>query len=166
MYYFAYGSNMCTGRLRGRVPSAKPLFVLPLYGYRLRFHKRSSDRSGKADAEFTGNQADVVWDVVFEIDAHEKSNLDQAEGLGHGYDEKEINLKDCNNQNYKIWLYLASDSHKNAALKPYGWYLRFVIEGAKQHALPGNYIALLEQVQSVEDQNRGREARERSIRCR
>lgn len=100
MYYFAYGSNMCTGRLRCRVPSAKPLFVSPLYGYRLRFHKRSSDRSGKADAEFTGNQADVVWGVVFEIDGHEKSNLDQAEGLGRGYDEKEINLKDCNNQNY------------------------------------------------------------------
>lgn len=156
---------MCTGRLRRRVPSANAVSLAPLPAHWLRFHKRSLDGSGKADAEYTGNQVDVVWGVVFEIDANEKARLDDAEGLGQGYEEKKIELKGCNGQDYTAWLYFASNSHKDPGLRPYGWYLRFVIEGAKQHTLPGNYIALLEQLQSVEDQNRNREARERSIRC-
>ena len=33
-------------------------------------------------------------------------------------------------------MYFASRSHKDANLRPYSWYLRFVVEGAKQHGLP------------------------------
>ena len=47
MLYFAYGSNMCTGRLRQRVPSAAPVRIAKLLNRSLRFHKRSDDRSGK-----------------------------------------------------------------------------------------------------------------------
>ena len=59
MLYFAYGSNMCAGRLRGRVPSAVPVRVARLLNHSLRFHKRSDkDGSGKADACFTGEPED------------------------------------------------------------------------------------------------------------
>jgi gamma-glutamylcyclotransferase len=166
LYYFAYGSNMCTGRLRLRVPSAKPIFVTQLSGHVLRFHKRSTDGSGKADSEFTGSPEDFVWGVVFEIDSGQKPDLDRAEGLGRGYEEKQIILKDCTDQSYRAWMYFASESHKNAALRPYSWYLRFVVEGAKQHGLPSDYIALLEHAESAEDRDAVRDAGERSISCR
>jgi gamma-glutamylcyclotransferase (GGCT)/AIG2-like uncharacterized protein YtfP len=165
LYYFAYGSNMCTGQLRRRVPSGKPVFVARLQAHRLRFHKKSTDGSGKADAEYTGNHADLVWGVVFEIESDQKPDLDRAEGLGQGYEEKQITPKDCADQSYQAWMYFASESHKTAGLRPYSWYLRFVVEGAKQHALPPDYLAFLAQVESVEDQDRVRDARERVIAC-
>jgi integrase len=61
MLYFAYGSNMCTGRLRQRVPSANPVRVAKLLNHAFRFHKRSGDLSGKCDAYFTGETTDVIW---------------------------------------------------------------------------------------------------------
>ena len=166
LYYFAYGSNMCTGRLRARVSSARPLFVAQLRGHTLKFHKRSEkDRSAKADAECTGRETDVVWGVVFEIDAAQKQRLDEAEGLGRGYEEKAISLKDCTEQSYEASMYFASPAYKDADLKPYSWYLRFVVEGAKQHALPHDYVEWLEHVESSEDLDRARDARERAISC-
>lgn len=166
LYYFAYGSNMCTGRLRERVPSARPVFVTQLRGHTLKFQKRSKkDGSAKADAEHTGRASDVVWGVVFEIDAAQKQRLDEAEGLGRGYEEKSINLKDCTGQTYEASMYFASPTYKDADLKPYSWYLRFVVEGAKQHGLPSDYVESLERVESSEDRDRARDARERAISC-
>ena len=38
MLYFAYGSNMCAGRLVRRVPSAREVGVARLSNHALRFH--------------------------------------------------------------------------------------------------------------------------------
>jgi gamma-glutamylcyclotransferase len=85
MLYFAYGSNMCTARLRARVPSARPIAAACLENHRFAFHKISDDDSGKGDAFYTGEPADFVWGVVFDIDEGEKPRLDRHEGLGFGY---------------------------------------------------------------------------------
>jgi len=156
---------MCTGRLRTRVPSARPMFVAQLTHHIVRFHKRSTDGSAKADAEYTGLGANVVWGVVFEIDAAQKQRLDLAEGLGRGYEEKSISLKDSTGQMYEASMYLAAQAYKDADLRPYSWYLRFVVEGAKQHGLPPDYVGLLERVESIGDQDGARDARERAIVC-
>lgn len=166
MKYFAYGSNMCTARLRGRVPSAGALFVASLSGHKLKFHKLSRrDRSAKADAEHTGDAADTVWGVVFGLEEHEKPNLDAAEGLNSGYEEKEIIMKDGRGQEHEAVMYFASEPFKRSDLRPYSWYLRFVIEGARQHGLPPDYIALLEKTVSIEDPDGGRDAENRRISC-
>src|SRR5207248_632051 len=74
--YFAYGSNMLTKRLRERVPSARFSAVTPLSKHVLRFHKlsegKAGSQSGKCNAYFTGNEQDVVYGVVFDIDRNEK----------------------------------------------------------------------------------------------
>jgi hypothetical protein len=108
----------------------------------------------------------VVWGVIFEIDAAQKQRLDEAEGLGRGYEEKSISLKDCTEQAYESSMYFASSTYKDANLRPYSWYLRFVVEGAKQHGLPPEYVVSLERVESTEDQDRARDARERAISCK
>ena len=107
MFYLAYGSNLCTGRLRRRVPSARPLFVTKLDGHKLKFHKRSVDGTGKADAFETGQQADVVWGVLFDLDEKDKTALDDAEGLGEGYAEKTVVLRDCGEREYAASTYVA-----------------------------------------------------------
>jgi gamma-glutamylcyclotransferase len=141
------------------------MFATKLQRHTLRFHKRSTDGSGKADAEYTGNDSDLVWGFVYELDQAEKWRLDQAEGLGNGYWEKEITVVDCRSQTDSAVMYYADKSHKDSTLKPYSWYLRFVLEGAKQHRLPADYVESLEAVESIEDRSRLRDARERRIIC-
>ena len=92
MHYFAYGSNMSTSRLRERVPSAEALGCFALGGHDLRFHKPSKDGSGKCDAYLTKNAVNIIYGVLFKIDPKEKPALDKAEGLGYGYNQKEITV--------------------------------------------------------------------------
>ena len=92
--YFAYGSNMCTGRLAERVGTPNQIGLAKPVEYDLRFHKRSSDSSGKADAYQTGRQEDIVWGVLFEFDESKKPRLDEAEGVGAGYNEVCITVED------------------------------------------------------------------------
>ncbi|HXL09016.1 MAG TPA: gamma-glutamylcyclotransferase family protein [Candidatus Bathyarchaeia archaeon] len=151
MIYFAYGSNMCTGRLRERVPSATPVRIAKLLNHSLRFHKRSDDRSGKCDAYFTGIQEDVVLGVVFEIDPAEKPCLDKHEGLGHGYAEKQITVIDLGGAHHRTFMYAAVETHIDPLLYPYSWYKRFVLKGAVQQGLPNEYIAAIKATPHIED---------------
>jgi hypothetical protein len=156
---------MCRGRLTQRVPSAKPCFAAKLSKYRLAFHKRSNDGSGKADVEYTGNIDDLVWGVVFQLEASQKPNLDNAEGLGFGYFEKPVTVETPSGSKVTAVAYYADDAYKDSGLKPYCWYLRFVIEGAKQHGFPEEYVASLEAVGCVEDPDASRSSKERAIPC-
>ena len=147
--YFAYGSNMLTVRLRERVPSATAIGIGQLVGHALHWDKRSwRDGSGKCDAEFTGQQSDVVWGVVFELDPGEKPALDKAEGLGAGYTEKAVNILTEAGPIIAV-TYFASD--KDASLRPYHWYKALVIAGAREHGLPPSYRSRLELVGTVSD---------------
>jgi hypothetical protein len=93
--YFAYGSNMFTGRLkaRNRAPSATALGTAFADGYRLTFDKVSTDGSGKCDIEATGNPTDRVYGVLYRIAFADVSGLDEAEGLGKGYRKGEIPIR-------------------------------------------------------------------------
>jgi len=123
LIYFAYGSNMLSRRLRARTPSAVAISTGFVEGRRLTFDKVSSDGSGKCDIEATFNSDDRVYGVVYEIDKSEKGELDKAEGLGHGYEEKTINI--CTSSgNCQAISYVASK--KEPALRPYHWYKAIV----------------------------------------
>src|SRR5882672_11448732 len=133
MLYFAYGSNMCAGRLGGRVSSAVFVRIATLPKHSFRFHKRSTDRSAKGDAFETGDPSDSVWGAIFEIDETEKSTLDEAEGLGRGYEEKVVTVFDENQQEHQVSLYFADANSIDNTLRPYSWYKRFVVDGARQN---------------------------------
>ena len=165
MLYFAYGSNICTGRLRGRVPSAKPVQVATLSGYTFHFHKRSDDGSGKGNAFNTRNPADAVVGVLFNIDAEEKGALDNVEGVGHGYIEIAAPVTDKSGNEYEAFMYVADAQSIDDTLQPYSWYKRFVVDGARQHNLPEEYVGKIENMPSTEDPNTRRDARNRAIKC-
>ena len=145
---FAYGSNMYTVRMRERVPSASPLSAGQLKGHTLRWHKRSIDGSGKCDAEAIDHESDVVWGVLYACRASEKSALDQAEGLGSGYNETIVEIITKTGV-VKASMYFATD--KDPSLQPYHWYKDFVIKGAREHGLPQDYIDRLEAVSSIDE---------------
>jgi cation transport regulator ChaC len=152
--YFAYGSNMLTARLRERVPSATAIGIGRIVGHALRWDKRSWwDGSGKCDAEATGRQGDVVWGVVFELDAEDKPLLDKAEGLGAGYMEMTVHVLTEAGPVSAV-TYCATD--KDPSLRPYHWYKALVIAGAREHGLPVSYRKCLEFATTVSDANPAR----------
>ena len=156
---FAYGSNMLTARLRERVPSAHAVGIGRLDRHALRWHKRSSDGSGKCDA-MASKDPGVVWGVVFEIDRTEKSALDRAEGLGRGYKEIEVDVA-MDHGLVTASMYCATDT--DPSLRPYDWYKDLVVAGAREHGLPEAYVRGLEAVESAGDPDAQREARKRKL---
>lgn len=149
---FAYGSNMSSARLKARVPSARKLGRGALHQHRLRFHKRGADGSAKANALYTGDTADTVHGVLFEINENELQNLDRAEA---GYERSSLNIDDVYGTGpSQADVYRAKPESITETLLPFDWYLQLVITGAHEHGLPDDYCAQLQSIKSVPDRRR------------
>jgi len=160
--YFAYGSNMCTSRLRERTPSCKPLGVATLPGHTLRFHKRSIDRSAKCNASAT-DTGENIFGVLFSFDPAERDKLDKAEGVGAGYEHAMITVINAEGRRRKVLTYMATSDYVDETLKPYGWYKDLVLAGASEHGLPADYVAnYIKPVEAIEDPDVDRNKRERA----
>jgi len=128
----------------------------------LRFHKVSTrDGSGKCDAYFTENPADYIIGALYEISAREKAALDTIEGLGFGYQEKAVVVRDEQGNAFEAVTYYAT--HTDPSLQPYSWYLYHVVFGARETGAPASYLEMPEATNSWEDADKAREARERAI---
>jgi gamma-glutamylcyclotransferase len=161
MLYFSYGSNMSTARLRERAPSVRVVTVAWLEKHKLAFHKRSKDGSGKCDAAYTGDTNDIVYGVVFEISALEKQGLDTKEGLGNGYEQKDVSIVADNGEMFTAATYYATNT--DPSLRPYEWYKEHVLLGAREHGLPADYIASIEVVSPIPDPDRQRHEKELAV---
>jgi len=157
MKYFAYGSNMLEQRLkaRNRVPNATFLYNASAMGFRLRFHKKSIDRSGKCNMLKTGMNEDVVHGVVFEVPEASLPALDAAEGFGNGYHKEQISVL-RHERSITVLAYIADAAAIDDSLRPYIWYFDLVIAGARQHALPNDYTAGLMAVPFSNDPDENR----------
>ena len=145
--YFAYGSNMFSPRLQERCLSARPLGRAVVTGFELRWHKRSTDGSGKCDIYPVASQSALIHGVLYQIDASELGALDRAEGRGKGYERIEVSVVVDGSQRPAI-TYQATDIDGR---RPYSWYHALVVAGAREHGLPDDYVAHLEAVVTVED---------------
>jgi hypothetical protein len=160
--YFAYGSNMAPQRLQARVPSAEPLQRAQLAGHELRFHKHSRvDGSAKCDACCTGEAGHIVQGLLYRMDAAEKPFLDQCEGLGKGYEIKQVELLLEQGGSVRAFTYYATDIHPD--LQPYQWYKEHVLRGARYAGLSEAYIRAIAAVEARADPDRSRHARELAI---
>ena len=164
VHYFAYGSNMSTPRLRRRIVSASFVCVARLPGYRLMFHKAGMDGSAKCDAWSTGQVADVVQGVIFAIAHAQLRELDRVEGEGRGYRRTEVEVFDRDGRGYRVATYCAT--HIDATLKPFDWYRLHVLQGAREHGLPEDYIRAIARVCVRRDPDERRRRREMRIHGR
>ena len=127
MLIFCYGSNMCSSRLEARISSARRIAIGKLHRHALRFHKVSADGSGKCDVLHTGLETTNVWGVVVEIDPAEKKIIDVHEDYGNGYSDKIVDIELESGQILSVLTYYAIKV--DPKLKPYSWYLDFVMAG-------------------------------------
>lgn len=162
MYYFSYGSNMSIRRFRLRVPSAFRIGSGVLKAHELRFHKVSSrDGSAKCDALATGSPDHSVYGVVYRIDQADKPGLDRVEGLGFGYEQKEVMIEMENGDNIQAFCYFATAI--DPRLKPLDWYRKHVLRGARENDLPEAYVRRIEAIEAVVDDHAVRREEELSI---
>ena len=141
---FAYGSNMCTQRLRDRVSSAEPLGTARLIDKRLVCNKKSDDGSGKANVEETVGE--IVWGVLYEIESAQLGDLNNYEG---GYERRYLDVITEEDSLVNTWVYVSSDLTDDP--RPYDWYKELMVKGACEHRLPELYIEFLKQIESKPD---------------
>lgn len=165
MKYFAYGSNLLTRRLTdlSRAPSAVARGIATVSGFTMRFHKVGTDGSGKCTLIATGNEADLVYGVLYDFADADVAGLDREEGvhLG-GYARHSVRVRLPNGAT-EAMTYIAGDRYVDAASVPFDWYRDLVVAGAREHGLPPPYLRELEQTPAVPDPNAARAARARRL---
>ena len=158
---------MLTCKLKDRCPSAVPIGICKIKKHSLKFHKvshaiskknRIRDISGKGDMVPSESETDEVYGVLFSIDESHKSRLDKAEGYPkYGYDKKTIDVITIKGEKYRPVMYFAKPSAIDPKKKPYHWYKEQVVQGAREHGLPEDYIKKIKAVESIPDQDQERE---------
>jgi cation transport regulator ChaC len=156
--YFAYGSNMCSKRLKARSVAYKPLGVPAVINdYSLVFNKTSKDGSSKAN--ITSCPGRQVWGVLYNISDKDMEALNNAE---LGYKRKRMTIKLESGIEKEAFVYIA-DWTSDTPKKPYTWYVRYLVVGAREHKLPAEYIYSLEAIEATEDCDLVRDHKERTI---
>lgn len=154
LYYFAYGSNLHPMRLQARIPSARLVGMAELPSYRLAFHKRSVDLSGKCNLVEVEQGAHQAYGAVYTMKAAHKTELDRIEGSGYSDRTIEVTLA---GRDYRCFTYIARDTHIDERLRPYHWYRQLVLVGALFHRMPPSYVAAIERIDSIADPDAARQ---------
>ena len=152
---------MASHRLLQRLPKARLSDVAHLKEHRLSFRKNDAGQSGKCDIEFTGNSADTVIGVIYQISDLDGSILDGFEGLGWAYNSKQVELTNSSGESLSAFTYYAIDI--DATMVPYHWYKEHVLRGAVEHNFPEQYIQFIDNFESKQDPDQQRSERELSI---
>jgi gamma-glutamylcyclotransferase len=159
IYNLAYGSNMSLNRILARLPNAERIGVASVTGFRLTFDKKGFDNSAKCNALYTGEANDVLFGVLYAINAVEKQILDNIEGPR--YDNQSIIATGLCGTQYSAYCYVANTLDN--ALLPFDWYVKHVLTGAQEAQLPDYYLAQIEQQAVISDSDLARAAKEFSI---
>ncbi len=132
MLYFAYGSNMNRNQMVARCPGALLVETarLPQWEFRI---------NGRGVATIVQHPERTVHGVVWEINETHRASLDRHEGVAAGC--YEIRMMDvllpCSSAVSALVYVDPIQSHGS----PWDDYLNRVVEGARQHGLPEEYIA-------------------------
>ena len=142
--YFAYGSNLDLRRFRRRCPGATIAGRARLADYALAFTRYSRDEKGGV-ADIVAQPGATVWGALYEIDEACFRALDDYEGAPRAYRRETVIVIDDAGATHEAIAYVAN---KTGEFAPGRAYLEQIISGARDHALPDDYIEALEQVRT------------------
>lgn len=146
-HYFAYGSNLKPDRMRSRIESARVVTRARLAGFRLALDKSGRDGSGKANMK--RDDGAHVWGVVYRIDLAHWPLLDTFE---RGYARIEMGVETETGEALGVQTYVALDLTDDPVA--YDWYKRLLVDGAREHGLPVDYVEALERLPQRPDPRR------------
>ncbi|XP_005101773.1 gamma-glutamylcyclotransferase [Aplysia californica] len=143
--YFSYGSNLLRERILISNPTAKFRCVGRLNNYALQFDTPrfpGKPRWHGAPATIEEKDGSYVMGCVWEINEAHTSNLDAQEALYHPI-FVDVDLE--TGENVKCRSYQMNNDRTGDTL-PSPFYIKVMIDGAKQNNMPAEYINFLENV--------------------
>uniref|UniRef100_A0A2C9KWE3 gamma-glutamylcyclotransferase n=1 Tax=Biomphalaria glabrata TaxID=6526 RepID=A0A2C9KWE3_BIOGL len=141
--YFSYGSNLLRERILVNNPSAVFYGIGKLIGYKLTFDTPKD----LLENQWYGAVATIrkvsedhhVWGVVWSLSLENLSTLDEQETGYNAFNVPVlVNGQTVHCRTYEMFM------ETNGDKRPSPYYLKIVLEGARQNCLPEEYIRLLE----------------------
>lgn len=129
-------------RLRARISDVRDLGRAVLQGKKMVFNKPSKDGSSKAN--LTDESDGEVWGALYELSTKSLERLDRIEG---GYDRETVHVL-WKHKSVPAYTYISSEK---VEAKPTESYKNSVVEGAREHDLPNDYIKYLQGLPSKPD---------------
>jgi len=160
--YFAYGSNLFQPWLERRVGSVTVLAIGFVPVTELRYNKRSTDGSGKANLVQSSQILTPAQGVIYRLSALQLESLDRAEGAGKHYARTIIPVNVANDT-LDCQVYLAKDDYIDDDLQPYTWYRDLILAGARSQGLTDEYIQFLARFEAAPDPKLARERKARIL---
>jgi gamma-glutamylcyclotransferase len=153
-WYFSYGSNMNRGTFvnrRGMHPLQTRSALLE--NYRLCFNLPIG-RGVRAVANLQAQTGARTWGVLYLITVEESDHLDRTEGVRSGvYCRIPVDVVVDSGKSIAAFTYqskLVSEGRKPSAR-----YIGLLIEGARQHGLPADYLDFLQSFELAPDERLG-----------
>jgi gamma-glutamylcyclotransferase len=134
--YFAFGSNMSRLRMVSRIAEATSDGRGMLQGWALRMNKRGRDGTAKANIERIDGS--TVWGVVYRFPEAHLPRLDRFEG---GYERISVTVLDAAERPLRCTCYASDSLLEHGAC--FDWYKNHMLDGAREHELPADYIAMI-----------------------
>jgi gamma-glutamylcyclotransferase len=154
LWYFAYGSNMQSATLRGR-RGIEYRRALParLDGWRLVLDKPPLIPMGGSFANVIPDPTAAVHGVLFEITEDDLAHLDLTEGVFIGnYERVPVTVWPLSPTGAEaVVAYTLTSERRDPHRLPTQRYMRLLIEGAEEHGLPADYVALLRSMPAREE---------------
>ena len=139
---FAYGSNLASRYVRQECPSAVTVMRAVLPNYRIEFRRYSTNLKGGISTIMEA-PGDLVHGIVYRIERAEMDALDELENVGEGlYRREEFLVLGDDDAWHKADLYRVARPAGPFAVAPE--YLAYMLEGAREHDLPSDYVTRLE----------------------
>ncbi|KZT59506.1 hypothetical protein CALCODRAFT_419705, partial [Calocera cornea HHB12733] len=130
-YYFAYGSNLWHKQMRSRAPSASPVSLAVLRGFRWTI-------SARGFANIVMSAPDEVWGLVWLVTAFDEAVLDRYEGVAQrSYDKYDLAVLLPSGEERICLVYVDPTQGEG---RPWAEYVDRINAGLKDTLLPEQYV--------------------------
>jgi cation transport regulator ChaC len=151
LWYFGYGSNMSRAIFL-ELRQMRPLDVRPgfLDGHRLCFNiPVGPGERGVANLE--AHPGARTWGVLYHLTTADFDRLDTTEGVGFGlYRRLAVDVVATTNERVAAFTY--QSSVVSDGRKPSPRYIGLLLDGAREQALPAEYVTFLQSFELAEDE--------------
>ena len=161
LWYFAYGSNMQRATFRGRRGiEPRRAVAVRAAGWRLVLDKPPLFSIGHSFANVVRDAQGVVYGVAYEITAEDMAHVEFSEGVQLGnYMRAEITLQVLDPGSEPLQAFTLTSEKRATGLQPSTRYMGLLIDGALEHGLPDDWIAMLRAIPALEESAMAKAAR-------
>ena len=135
VYYLAYGSNLSTERLRGRIGKWGKTLSGCIPGYRLTFNKDDGESAVYANITAEKSGKDCLC-VAYEVSRESLLILDKWEGVkDNHYIRTVLPFKSNSGEEMMGYVYIAAPEKLVSGRSPSDDYKKYLVTGYKEHKL-------------------------------